>query len=200
MRIGHLKRWPTPGEDPSRLEHRQDRRVAPGREPPALARPAQSGKFSAGEHRHQRHFHRRGAQSPDRVGAVVLDREPAQEPADRTELVTAVRSAVLAQQPHRPPLQISLVHLFPAALAGLGQDVGGGEPADRLGVGADRPRRLPLSGHVQRERLNFGLQRPRVQVLPHSRPVAQREHSFTLIPRLRHHDGVRYAWFTQIRN
>ena len=91
---------PDPGQlrepDAGRLEHGQDRGVTPVREAAALACSPQGGKFSAGEHRYQRGLHRRGTQPFHRVRAVILDGQPAQEPAHRAELVTGICRAVLA--------------------------------------------------------------------------------------------------------
>jgi hypothetical protein len=58
-----------------------------------------------------------------------------------------------------------LADLLPAGLVGLADQVGGGEPLHRLGVGPDRLGGLALGGQAQRERADLGLEYPGVQLL-----------------------------------
>jgi hypothetical protein len=164
-------------------------------EAPAPARLPQRRKFFAGEHRHRAVLRRRCPQSGHRVGTVLLMGEPAQEPADRADLVAGVRTAVLPQYPDRRPLHILLVHLLPPGLFRLGKQVAGGKPAHRLRVGVQRPRRLPLGGQVQPERVDLHCERPGVQVLRLRGSPPPDGESFVLVTRIRHGNVARNAAF-----
>ena len=127
------------------------------------------------------------------VGAVLLGGQPPQEQPHRAELVARVRGAVLAQQPHRPPLQILPVHLPPAGLIRLRDQVRRREPAHRLGIGVQSPPGLALGGQVQPERAHLGLERPRVQRLRMRRAPLPGRRSFTLVPLILAGTGARNA-------
>jgi hypothetical protein len=72
------------------------------------------------------------------------------------------------------------VHLLPAGLAGLAEQVVGGEPAHRPGVALHRPRRLALRGQVQPEGPDVWPERSGI-----APPGPLRAgHSFILIPRI----------------
>ena len=68
------------------------------------------------------------------------------------------------QQLHHPALDIVPVGLLPAGLAGLAEQVAGGEPADGAGVALDRPGRFALGGQVQLERADVRRERACVQL------------------------------------
>ena len=96
---------------------------------------------------------------------------------------------VPVQQPRHPLLDILGVHLLPADLAGLAEQVAGGEPAHRPGVALHRPRRLALRGQVQPEGPDVRPERPGI-----APPGPLRAgHSFILIPRIRSRGHARSA-------
>jgi hypothetical protein len=101
-----------------------------------------------------------------RVGDVLLGGEPLEEVLQRPELVAGIGAAVVVQEAGGPLLDVLPGYLLPAGMAGAGEEVGGGEPGHRLGVGGDGLGGVALGGQVEPERADLrlealGVHRPR---------------------------------------
>src|SRR5271166_6587366 len=151
--------------DPGGPEHGDHGGVAARLERAARAGPLQPRQVFASEDRDGLVGGVRRPQPGHRVRDLLLGGEPFEELPQRPVLVAGVRGAVPAQQPHHPLLHVLLAGLFPAGPAGLLEQVGGGEPGHRLGVGPDCLGGLALGGQVQAERADLRLEACSVQLL-----------------------------------
>ena len=175
-----------PRTDPACGEHRDDRRIAPLTERPALARLLQRGKFFAGEYRHQLLRYLWAAQPGHRVRNLLLVRQPAEELLQCLELIAGIGVAVPGQQMNQPALHVVAGHLVPAGATGARDQVGGGEPGHRLRVGPDRLGGLGLGRQVQPERPDLGRERTGVQGLASPGARLRDGHRFSLFLRFRY--------------
>jgi hypothetical protein len=86
---------------------------------------------------------------------------------------------------HQPPLHILPIDLLPPVTKCVRDQVGGGEPLHRLGVGPYRPGSLALGCQVQPERADLRLEHPGFKRLARPRSRLRVGHGFSLFLRFR---------------